>query len=546
MSSRRVADLALVALSLAVAVAAARFTWQPGLASLHDDSVSYLVMAQAFSPFQSASAAVMAAWPNEKYPPFFPLLLALSGGAFDWRLAHALVAASFAASVFVAGYYARLVIGTAGIAVAAATAYALLPGSWLLVKGILSEFPYIALAFAALALHEWHRGQAPSRRASIAMGLLLAAAMLTRTIGVTLIAAFALSEGVRFLRGRDLQRLLAWKWSLAVPILSAGLWYALRPSGGEDAYVAYGMRVFEDAAGNGLSQVIARAGASASALVDAWLNALVIYWGEAWSPRFLLACAIGAIGLGAALLRAVRAEADGLYCILFLAVLAMWPFPGQMYRLAFPLVPLLVVNVFAAAAAWIGRRDGKSLSSWPAYAALALPFALCIPAVFYIVERARAVDAEATAAYRTTDIAEFYRIPSGPGAEANARRQIGIFLDMDRIRRTTSGRARIMWYSPNYVALLAGREAVPLEHPGDAAQLLEQVRRHRPDFIYLADVHPRDSARRQGDPLAPLELARSFTRRVWHRVDAAGELRAALLAVDMGRAETAGTMEKPR
>jgi len=172
--------LVLAALSIGAAAVAARFTWQPGLASLHDDSVSYLVMAQAFAPFHAASAAVMAAWPYEKYPPAFPLLIAVSGGAFDWRIAHALVAACFGASVFMVGVYARLAIGSAAIAVAAAAAYALLPGSWLLVKGILSEFPYIALAFAALALYERHRREAPSRRSALALGLLLARSALSQ------------------------------------------------------------------------------------------------------------------------------------------------------------------------------------------------------------------------------------------------------------------------------------------------------------------------------------------------------------------------------
>src|SRR6202521_6102118 len=239
--------LVLAALSIGAAAVAARFTWQPGLASLHDDSVSYLVMAQAFGPFHAASAAVMAAWPYEKYPPAFPLLIAVSGGAFDWRIAHALVAACFGASVFMVGVYARLAIGSAAIAVAAAAAYALLPGSWLLVKGILSEVPYIALAFAALALYERHRREAPSRRSALALGLLLAAVTLTRTIGVTLLAAIALAEVALFLRSRDSLRLRAWAWSFALPILAAALWYALRPSGGDDAYLVYGAGVLSGA-----------------------------------------------------------------------------------------------------------------------------------------------------------------------------------------------------------------------------------------------------------------------------------------------------------
>jgi len=51
------ADVALAALAVVAGAAAIAFTWQPGLASLYDDSVFYLMMAQAMSPFAAASPA---------------------------------------------------------------------------------------------------------------------------------------------------------------------------------------------------------------------------------------------------------------------------------------------------------------------------------------------------------------------------------------------------------------------------------------------------------------------------------------------------------
>ena len=53
MSAR--AGLAAGALTLAFAIACAAFVRQPTLATFADDSVSYLVMAQVFSPWQAAS-----------------------------------------------------------------------------------------------------------------------------------------------------------------------------------------------------------------------------------------------------------------------------------------------------------------------------------------------------------------------------------------------------------------------------------------------------------------------------------------------------------
>src|SRR5258706_1180522 len=105
--------VALGLLALAVAGAAAAFLWQPGLDSLFDDSVSYLVMAQALTPFHAADPAIVAAAAREKYPPLFPLILALTGGAYDWRIAHLVVALAFGASVFFLGLHARRVTGSA-------------------------------------------------------------------------------------------------------------------------------------------------------------------------------------------------------------------------------------------------------------------------------------------------------------------------------------------------------------------------------------------------------------------------------------------------
>ena len=197
-------DAALAAVAAAAGGAIA-FTWQPGLASLYDDSVFYLMMAQAFSPFGAAAAPVLAAAPYDTYPPFLPLLLALGGGAFDWRIAHAIVAACFGASVFVLGRHARAITGSASMGLAAAVVYAFMPGAWLNVKGVLAEFPYMALSFGILAGYARARDRTPSTGRAIALGALLAALLLTRTIGIALIAAIAASRrcaiGARARRG---------------------------------------------------------------------------------------------------------------------------------------------------------------------------------------------------------------------------------------------------------------------------------------------------------------------------------------------------------
>lgn len=530
-------DAALAAVAAIAGSIAAAFTWQPGLASLFDDSVSYLILAQAFSPFGEAAPAVIAAAAAEKYPPLTAWLIALAGGAFDWRIAHAVIAASFGASVATLGWLARHVSGSALVGLAAAIAYALMPGAWLNVKGILAEFPYMAISFAALALHASWRGRVATRREAILLGILLAAAFLARTIGAALLAAVVAAQALAWLRGRESARLVSLAWVAGIPVAGAVLWYLLRPSGGEDAYATFAAQVAHEASQRGLDFAAALLASNAAALRDAWLNALLIFWGEPWKPGFVLASAIGIAGLGAALWRALRFEADGLYCVAFLAILLAWPFPGQMYRLALPVIPVVLVHFFWACARLAARLDPATAARRAAWGA-ALPLALFLPAVlFYIVPRA--AEGSGAGALRPADIAEFYRIPAGPAAEASARAQIGVFEDLRRIGETTPPQARVMWYWPNYVALLAHRHGVRLERPRDAAGLAAQVRASRADYIYLAELHPRDSARRAGHPLDPVAHAAALGRVVWHRASAAGTMQAVLIEVDRRKVEEA-------
>lgn len=524
----RAAYAILVFIAMAAAATAAAFAWQPGLASFHDDSVSYLLMAQAFSPWHAASGPVLAAWPHEKYPPLFGLILGLVGGAYDWRWAHLVVAVSFGASVWLLGLHAARATGAAALGVAAGLVYALLPGAWLNMKGILSEFPYMAITFGALVAH--HRFAADPRlsRAWV-LGALVAAAMLTRTIGVALWAALACVEALAYLRAHDSNRGKRASAILGASAAVLGAWYVLRPSGGEDAYVQFGGEVARRAAGDGMAWFSGLAASNAGAIFNAWLNALVIYWGEATQPKFLAGAILFVAGLAAIAWRASRRELDAIYCVLFLAILIAWPFPGQMYRLALPVFPLLLVALLWSVAQLLRKRLTPAGAIRGACYAAIIPLAFCVPALFYIGQRATAGASDTTQGVQ--DIMEYYRIPFRPEAEAQAARQLRAFADMDRIRAATREGESVMAYGPAYVALLAQRRGVALEPVRDAAGLAAQARASGADYVYLSTIHPRDSAHRLGDPLAPARDFAGMANVVWQRPGPDGGLESALFDV---------------
>src|SRR6185295_17153723 len=101
------------------------------LAGFADDSVSYLVMAQVFSPYRDASQAVLAAFSREAfYPPLFPAVLALAGAAHDIAWAHVLTALILAASLPVAYVLGVLWLEDRRAAALAVMCVVLLPALW--------------------------------------------------------------------------------------------------------------------------------------------------------------------------------------------------------------------------------------------------------------------------------------------------------------------------------------------------------------------------------------------------------------------------------
>jgi hypothetical protein len=101
------------------------------------------------------------------------------------------------------------------------------------------------------------------------------------------------------------------------------------------------------------------------------------------------------------------------------------------------------------------------------------------------------------------------------------------------------------------VTLLAQRRGVALERRDDAS-MAAQMRAAKPDYIYFAAVHPRDSAGRLGNPLDGIAAALPFSDGVWQRVDAGGQLESVLLKVDAARLANArqespasSTMSRP-
>jgi len=483
----RLPAVAVASLTLAFACACAAFVWQPTLATFADDSVSYLVMAQVFSPWEAASPAVAAAFAREAfYPPLFPLLLALLGAAHHVAWAHALTA------LLVAGWIPLVyILGVRWFedrraAAAAAFCVALIPALWMNAKGILSEPLFGLLLLATFCAMD---GAASEKRRIWLPALLMAAMMLTRTAALAMIAAYALWALTR--RGEPVSSRARTALPAAIAIAAYGAWVLLRPAATADSYAQI---VGEHgAAFLGSASPAAAIGASllrqANAIGEAWVTSLLIYWVDGQPLRALLAGIIGGLGLAGMAIRLLAGRPDGWMTAGYVATFLIWPFYDQMARFLFPILPVLMLYAFWSAGAALRLLTRPAMLGSGLIAILLL--SLTVPALAFMVQRAQAPG-------RHAEIIDWYSTPNLSEARARAQRHLDLFEDMEAIKGLTRPEDRVMWVAPSYIALLAGRRSLPAP---DAALLpaayRDAVRASGADYVFLSLYNPRDTIRTQ-------------------------------------------------
>jgi hypothetical protein len=459
--------LAVLAITLAFAWLCVAFVRQPTLASLADDSVSYLVMAQVFSPWQGASAPVAETFAREGfYPPLFPLLLAAVGAAHDVASSYMVGALLLAACLPLVFLLGRRWLGSDWAAVAATALVALLPALWIQAKGILSE-PLFCLVLLAL-LYALERG------AKWPLLALMAALVLTRTVGLAALAGYAV--WAVFQKGNRVRLLLP----VFAGFVAYAVWVFLRPSDVADANTRL---LREHAQAFRLADLGGMLATQVTAIAEAWVGSLMLFWVEGAMARVLLAGAVGVLAAAGLIMRFVAGKPDAWIVAAYLATFLVWPFYDQMMRFIFPVVPVLVLYAFFAVGLLKGPRG-------LVYGVLTVLVAsLAAPALGFIHNRAKAEGRHAT-------MTDWYRRPGLDDARARADVQLDLLDDMDEIRRLTQPGQRVMWVVPSYIALLAERRGVAAPPSGsDPEAYRRAVREAKPDFFFLSRYHPRDTTR---------------------------------------------------
>ena len=517
-----------------VAPLLAAFASGVDIASVADDSVSYLVMARHFD---GTARPLIEPWVplHAHFGPLLPLLLAITGGAHDLSTAHALVAA-FA----VLGLPLVYLLGNAegrgpraGLLLVAA--FFVMPTAWISVKGILSETLFLCLSLAAvLAFGDATALRTRTARA-LAFGALVALAYLARSAGVALFAAGAAWVAWSVVRER------AWpSWRLLLPcavVLAAALaWMAVRPVGAAaDGYGETGRQMLTAWRESPRFML----GMAASEWRDGWLLSFANDAAAPAATRWALAI-VAAFAFAGAILRALANRLDGWYVLATVGMLTLWVFDGEnIRRLLYPVMPLVLLHagIALAAACRLARRPAAAPAC--VVAGVALVAVLALPASLLIASKSRdATPLVPGLPLTAADMTENYLDVNLARARALAAKHGGVVGGLELVRGATPPDAKVLWARPEYVALISAREGLPLLYAWDAKRLAQEALRMGATHLLATGLSKTDHAHQAGDGYATRRLAAPYTDAVLVVANAiTGREELVLLRIDRARLE---------
>ena len=333
--------------------------WYDGLGSLQGDGLIYVSTARHYAPYLPPHP-LDEIWASvTQFPPGYGALLAATGGAADFRLAHGITALSLVAAF--AAFYAWLVLSL-GVerlrAALGATLLALAPGTFMLSFHLYPEGMYLAMVFAALialARGEQTAGAAWFWTASAAT----AAAILTRTVGIALLPALFVALARARPRG--------WPVMFALALGPGAVWSLVH-----NPPFNYTRSLKDRYLGTPVEDVV-------RTLWDATQSAA---WGLLHNVNqnqelVWLAVPLVAVAGVVAFQRVFRWRPDAWYLLAYLGILAIWPYANEGPRLTWVVVPILLGYLVCAGQQAALRVQASSRWSsvafrWAPVAALAL------------------------------------------------------------------------------------------------------------------------------------------------------------------------------
>lgn len=366
-----------------------QFSVSDKLAGFADDSGTYMIMAGNLSPYYDPPLSHQQSFHYHHLPPGFPLLVALLGIDGNIPAIHALIILTIFATAYICILLFRVSDDDTSNAWPALI-LVLIPGLWIESLKLSAEHQYMFLSLLALYLL---RKNVQSNWSLVFIAIIIGLTFLTRTIGITLLPVFI----IYLLKGRNHRHIRAIPSYVAISLTPLLIWSIAKPDI-QHSYFRDMLNIYSSK--NSIFDIPVT---NLNAIINAWFENIGLYSSNLPSWHAVIIIIAGALALYGIILR-IR-ESENLYLLGYASVLVIWPYPEDMPRFVYPVLPLLLLSIFHAIKhISIFFQAGKAT----VYVFIILMMATVLPGMQEIAQRYRA--AETLTTYQITHIPEFYTI----------------------------------------------------------------------------------------------------------------------------------------
>lgn len=302
------------------------WTWSPILAETGGDNAKYLMTANLYSPYSISSAVAVYFASNSFYPPMYPFLLGVLGGGDSILIAH-IITTSFLLVALLVLYQWMLFLKIGKLhALLLVFIFSILPGTYLHALSIHSENIYLLFSLLGLSAVTCKENTGNEKSLWLA-AIFIACASLSRSVGIMLVLAFII---YLFINKLDRKYLLSF-----VVLLPTTLWSLFNNQSGTSYFAEFSSHYTTGFFKLFLQQIINQS----VSLLDAWYAIFSSGdFGRGFLTFFIVVCLLGVF------YRLCKKKLDGVYVFLYLGTILIWPYPDELKRLLFPIMPILIIQ----------------------------------------------------------------------------------------------------------------------------------------------------------------------------------------------------------
>lgn len=418
--------------------------WSRVLGDFGGDNAHYLFMAQAYSPWSTASEVAVFFSAHNLYPPLYPIVLAVFGGGESLLAAH-VITVTLLLLAFVAFYQWLRVLGISRPGAGLMTLlFSLLPGTYIHALSILSESLFLLLTLACLAaVSRFEADRHPVWLWTAAISL--AGALLTRSAGIALLGGFILYLVVHrpvrywFLVGIVSATPMV-LWSLLSRKLGPGYLETLMTQYGPEPFPAF----------------FAQLKASGAMLAQGWVGNF------SGSPVGMPVMVFVALLAFAGMIQRLRQrKLDGYYAAAYLLLIMVWPYPAESQRFFLVIIPVLLAQAWLMVERLpVMKLVGRALK--PAYLMLLIVAVVAMPNLLLTMQRFEQALPPALAEFKRTS--RWYAINLAE-ARWNVAYDKQLVEHLVRIRDALPPGECLYGIKPSIIGYYAGRVSIAPPKP---------------------------------------------------------------------------------